>query len=145
MANLLRGGESGQGTPIQSGLNAGGALSITSMVSSMEQSITQSLQSSGASPATEQLMRTLITVMVLLALLDQTQRSNDFMNSAAGLLALGAAGNELQAGITSSTMISSFEQSTMTISLSNVVDYAQFSGSAAPPTGEQGGQLDISV
>lgn len=141
MASSLRGGEVGQGMSVQGGAQAAAATNISSMVTTMSQSISQSMQTSGGAAATEQLIRTLIAAIVLLALLDQTQRSSDAMEGAANMLAASGLTGSRQSEVYASYSFVSYEQTTVSMSYSASADYAQQSphgGSA------QGGQLDVS-
>jgi len=142
MASALRGGEVGQGMSVQGGAQSSAATSISSMVSTMSQSVSQMIQSSGGSSSTEQLMRTLIAAIVLLALLDQSQRAGESMESAANMLASSGLGNSQGSESSSSFTFISYEQTSISMSYSVATDYAQMStdgGSA------QGGQLDVSA
>lgn len=141
MANSLRGGEVGQGTSVQAGAQSAAASNITSMVSTLSQSFSQSMLSSGGSAATEQLMRTLIAAVVLLALLDQTQRSSDSMEGAANLLAASGLTGSRQSEMYSSFSFVSYEQTSVSMSYSASADYAQQSPNGGSA---QGGQLDVS-
>ena len=137
MASSLRGGEVGQTMSAQSGIQAAGTASLSSMVNSISQTFAQMTQSTGGSSSSEQLMRTLLAAIMLLALLDQTQRASESQGGSQGL---SSQGGTMHSEMTSSFTFISIEQS-MT-SFSAVADYAQFNSSSSSTTG---GQLDVSA
>jgi len=141
MANTLRGSDVGQALPAQNGVQASAGASLSSMVSSISQSFTQLTQSSGSSASTDQLLRTLITAMVILALLEQAQGASESQGGAtANLLGLGGRSETMQSDMTSSFTFISVEQSVA--SYSSVTDFAQFNFSSSTASG---GQLDVSA
>jgi hypothetical protein len=140
-AEPLRGGNVPQagGAAAGSSMNA---LQMTSSVASVSQSLSQLVQSVGGTSSSEQLMRTLVAAIVLLALLDQSQRASNSMEQAAGLLAMAGLSGSSSSEPAASYSYFSYEQTTVTMTYSAATEYTQFSGSDA---GASGSQLDATA
>lgn len=142
MASAFRGGQTGQNTLAVQQSSQSGSVSLTSSITTASQNLTQALSPSGEGSAAEQLLRTLVAVVVLLALLDQAQRGSNSMDRAAGLLALlGATDSRTQAA-SSYYSFYSYEQTSVSLTYTALNGYASSTPDAAPTSG---GQLDYSA
>jgi len=129
------------GVPVAGGLGLdavqGGAM--TSSVAQISAAVSELFKSIGGGVENDQMLRTLIVLLVLMALLEKPQANGTAASSALNQLGNGSGGSQFLSVASSSTTIE-IQQSSTTIVSANLDTLSSSSKSQVPPLG---GQIDM--